>query len=93
VEILLGESLFDAEFLVGGGESFVVVDDLVEFLLLLLDVGLDVVQFVVGVFFDGPFYLGQHFCGLSPADQRVLELAAQGDELHLLVAVLFDLAQ
>ena len=71
----------------------VVVDKFVEFFLFLVDMGLDVGEFVVSVLLDTPLEFGQNLVGLRALHRRRLELFPQGDELHFLLAVSADLAQ
>lgn len=96
VFVLVQEVLFlvyflDLEFLIVFREFLVFINEFIELFLLLLNMGLDIGQLIIGMFLNDPLEFGQYLIGLHALHGWGLELFPQGDKLHVLLAVLVDL--
>ena len=93
MDILFGKIFLDSKFLIDIAQSFIFIDNFIQFLLFFFNMILDILKFIVGMFFDSPFHFGKHLVDLPSRNNRNLELFSQADEFHFLGAVLLELSQ
>ena len=93
MDILFGQIFLDSEFLIDIAQPFIFIDNFIQFLLFLFNVIFDVLQLVIGMFFDGPFHFGKHLVDLPTRNNRNLELLSQADKFHFLGAILLEFSQ
>ncbi len=91
--ILLLISLLYLKLLICLWKLLVLVNDLVQFLFLLLNVRLDIRKLIVCVLLDDPLKFWKHLIWLHALHCWRLELLSQGDKFHVLLAVFINLAQ